>query len=164
MKTLPGTCKAVILLAIGAAAILSFRVLAEPKPVEPPASKATFVLKVKNTTYVKDADRFKDVLKHLKTQLYDVVLEKEDGTQEHLVPGHSAKLDIKTDKVTASESAKNASTDGNTRNPGNTRNSGSTPSPGATRNPGRTRNPCMTRNIASMDLSDIKTVLDELQQ
>ena len=90
---------------------------------------------------MKDAAHFEDVLKHLKTQLYDVVVYQEDGTQKHLLPGSSANLKIKTDKVTTSEVAKNASTGGFTRN-----------------------RPGMTRNIASMDLSDIKTVLDELQE
>jgi len=152
MKTLPGTSKVMILVAIGFVAILSFRAFAQPEPTEPPASKATFVLKIKNVTPVKDAARFEDVLKHLKTQLYDVVMYEKDGTQKHLVPGSNANLKIKTDKITTSESAENAPT------------GGSTPNPGSTRNPGVTRNSNFTRNIASMYSSDIRTVLDELQQ
>ena len=149
MKTLSRTSKIVILVASGVVAILSFRAFAQPypKPIEPPASKATFVLRVKNFTPVKDAAHFEDVLKHLKTQLYDVVIYEKDGTQKHLLPGSSANLKIKTDKVTTSEVAENASPSGHTRNPS-----------------GFTRNPGMTRNIASMYSSDIKTVLDELQE
>ena len=89
---------------------------------------------------MKDTARFEDVLKHLKTQIYDVVMYEGDGTQKHLVPGSSANLKIKTDKVTTSEVAENESPSGHTRNPG------------------------VTRNIASMYSSDIKTVLDELQE
>jgi hypothetical protein len=96
---------------------------------------------------VKDAARFEDVLKHLKTQIYDVVMYEGDGTQKHLVPGSGASLKIKTDKVTTSEVAENESPSGHTRNPS-----------------GHTRNPGVTRNIASMYSSDIKTVLDELQE
>jgi hypothetical protein len=156
MRTLTRTSKVVILAAIGGVAILSFRAFAQPypKPTEPPASKATFVLEIKNVTSVKDAARFEDVLKHLKTQIYDVVMYEGDGTQKHLVPGSSANLKIKTDKITTSEVAENESPSGHTRNPS-----------GHTRNPsGHTRNPGVTRNIASMYSSDIKTVLDELQE
>ena len=142
MKTLTRTSKVVILAAMGGVAILSFRAFAQPypKPTEPPASKATFVLKIKNFTPLKDAAHFEHVLTHLKTQLYDVVIHDTNGTQKLLVPGSSAKLDIKTDKVTKSEVAKDASPGGRTRNA-----------------------PGMTRNIASMYSSDIKAVLDELQ-
>jgi hypothetical protein len=137
-------------------ALLSFRAFAQPnpEPTEPPKSKATFVLKVKNFTPVKNAARFEDILKHLKTQLYDVVVHEENGTQKHLLPGSSAKLDIKTDKVTTSEGAKNVPTGEFTR---------STRQPGVTRQSGVTRQPGMTRQIASMYSSDIKAVLDELQ-
>ena len=131
-----------ILVVIGMVAILSFRVFAQPnpEPTEPPASKATFVLKIKTATPVKDEARFEDVLKHLKTQLYDIVLHEENGKERHLVPGSSAKVDIKTDKVTTSEAAKNAPTGELTLI--------------------QTR---ATRQVASMDTSDIKSVLDELQ-
>ena len=123
-------------------AILSFRVFAQPnpEPTEPPASKATFVLKIKTVTPVKDEARFEDVLKHLKTQLYDIVLHEENGKEKHLLPNSNAKLDIKTDKVTTSEAAKNAPTGELTLI--------------------QTR---ATRQVASMSTSDIKSVLDELQ-
>jgi len=142
MKTLTRTSKVIILAAMGGVAILSFRAFAQPdsKPTEPPASKATFVLKIKNLTTLKDAAHFEEVLTHLQTQLYDVVIHETNGTQKHLLPGSSAKLDIKTDKVTKSEVAKDASPGGHTRNA-----------------------PGMTRNIASMYSSDIKAVLNELQ-
>ncbi len=131
-----------ILVVIGMVAILSFRVFAQPnpEPTEPPASKATFVLKIKTVTPVKDEARFEDVLKHLKTQLYDIVLHEENGKEKHLLPNSNAKLDIKTDKVTTSEAAKNA--------------------PNGELTLIQTR---ATRQVASMDTSDIKSVLDELQ-
>ena len=131
-----------ILVVIGMVAILSFRVFAQPypEPTEPPASKATFVLKIKTVTPVKDPARFEDVLKHLKTQLYDIVLRDEHGKEEHLLPNSNAKLDIKTDKVTTSEAAKNAPTGELTLI--------------------QTR---ATRQVPSMFASDIKSVLDELQ-
>jgi hypothetical protein len=131
-----------ILVVIGMVAILSFRVFAQPnpEPTEPPASKATFVLKIKTATPVKDEARFEDVLKHLKTQLYDIVLHEENGKEKHLLPNSNAKLDIKTDKVTTSEAAKNA--------------------PNGELTLIQTR---ATRQVASMFASDIKSVLDELQ-
>ena len=131
-----------ILVVIGMVAILSFRVFAQPnpEPTEPPASKATFVLKIKTATPVKDEARFEDVLKHLKTQLYDIVLHEENGKEKHLLPNSNARLDIKTDKVTTSEAAKNA--------------------PSGELTLIQTR---ATRQVASMDTSDIKSVLDELQ-
>jgi hypothetical protein len=142
MKTLSGTSKVVILVAIGVVAILSFRAFAQPypEPTEPPASKATFVLKIKNVTPVKNEAHFEDVLKHLKTQLYDIVLHEENGEEKHLPPNSNAKLDIKTDKVTTSEAAKNA--------------------PAGELTLIQTR---ATRQVASMFTSDIKSVLDELQ-
>ncbi len=131
-----------ILVVIGMVAILSFRVFAQPfpEPTEPPASKAAFVLKIKTVTPVKDEARFEDVLKHLKTQLYDIVLHEENGKEKHLLPNSNAKLDIKTDKVTTSEAAKNA--------------------PNGELTLIQTR---ATRQVASMSTSDIKSVLDELQ-
>src|SRR5438046_4789745 len=140
MKILSETSKVVILVAIGVVAILSFRAFAQRRPTEPPASKATFVLKIKTVTPVKDEARFEDVLKHLKTQLYDIVLHEENGKEKHLLPNSNAKLDIKTDKVTTSEAAKNA--------------------PNGELTLIQTR---ATRQVASMDTSDIKSVLDELQ-
>jgi len=142
MKTLSGTSKVMILVVIGMVAILSFRVFAQPnpEPAEPPASKATFVFKIKTVTPVKDEARFGDALKHLKTQLYDIVLHGENGKEKHLLPNSNAKLDIKTDKVTTSEAAKNA--------------------PNGELTLIQTR---ATRQVASMYTSDIKSVLDELQ-
>jgi hypothetical protein len=142
MKTLSGTSKVVILVAIGVVAILSFRVFAQPfpTPTMPPASKAAFVLRIQSVTAVKDSARFEDVLKHLKTQLYDIVIHEENGKERHLLPDSNAKLDIKTDKVTTSEAAKNAPTGELTLI--------------------QTR---ATRQVSSMFTSDIKSVLDELQ-
>jgi hypothetical protein len=131
-----------ILVVIGMVAILSFRVFAQPnpEPTEPPASKAALVLKIKTVTPVKDKARFEDVLKHLKTQLYDIVLHEGNGTEKHLLPNSNAKLDLKTDKVTTSEAAKNA--------------------PNGELTLIQTR---ATRQVASMFTSDIKSVVDELQ-
>ena len=131
-----------ILVVIGMVAILSFRVFAQPnpEPTEPPASKATFVLKIKTVTPVKDEARFENVLKHLKTQLYDIVLRDENGKEKHLLPNSNAKLDIKTDKVMTSEAAKNA--------------------PNGELTLIQTR---ATRQVPSMFASDIKSVVDELQ-
>ena len=131
------------MVAIGVVAILSFRAFAQPypEPTEPPASKATFVLKIKTITPLKGDDaRFEGVLKHLKTQLYDIVLHEENGEEKHLLPNSNAKLDIKTDKVTTSEAAKNA--------------------PNGELTLIQTR---ATRQVASMFAADIKSVLDELQ-
>ena len=133
-----------ILVVIGMVAILSFRVFAQPfpEPTEPPASKATFVLKIKTITPLKGTPaHFEDVLKHLKTQLYDIVLRDEHGKEERLLPNSNAKLDIKTDKVTTSEAAKNA--------------------PNGELTLIQTR---ATRQVGSMSTSDIKSVLDELVQ
>jgi len=142
MKTLSRPYQAVIVVAIGIVAILSFRLFAQPlpEPTEPRASDATFVLKVKNVTPLTNPDpkHFEGVLKNLKTQLYDVVIHKDDGTQQHLVHP-TAKLDIKTDKVTVSKVVNDGQTGGFTHMTG------------------------MTRMIASKDLSDINAVLSELQ-
>ena len=173
MKTLSGASKIAILVAVAVGVFLCFRAFARQKaePTEPPNSQATFVLKIKNVTPVKDAARFEDVLKHLKTQLYDIVMYQEDGTQKQLVPGSSAKLDIKTDKVTTSEGAENSPV-GGTRQPGETRQTRQpgetrqTRQPGETRQtrqPGMTRQTNATRQVSSMYSSDIKAVLDELQ-
>jgi hypothetical protein len=149
MKIASGTYKVAILVAIAVGALLSFRLFAERKaePTEPPKSQATFVLKIKNVTPVKDTDRFEEILKHLKTQLYDVVIHEKDRTQKHLVPGSSVKLDIKTDKVTTSEGAENSPT-GHTRMPGHTH---------------MAAQPGVMRQIASMYSSDINTVVNEMQ-
>jgi hypothetical protein len=132
-----------ILVVIGMVAILSFRVFAQPnpEPTEPPASKATFVLKIKNITPLKGTPaHFEEVLQHLQTKLYDIVLRDEHGNEKRLLPNSNAKLDIKTDKVTTSEAAKNAPTGELTLI--------------------QTR---ATRQVPSMFTSDIKSVLDELQ-
>jgi len=112
MKTLSGTFKLLVAVAIGVVAILSFRAFAQPAgmrptPVEPDASKATFVLKIKNVAALKNENHFKQVLKDLKTQLYEIHLVHSSGPPEDLPsPTPFAKLDIKTDRVTVSEKAK----------------------------------------------------------
>jgi len=145
MKTVSGTSKLVILAAIGTlAAVLTFRAFAErPLPPEPAASKATFVLKIKHVTAVKDEQKFKDVLKNLKTQLYEIhmVHSQGQGPPEDLPsPTPFAKLGIKTDKVTASETAKNEAGKEYTLIQVH-----------------------VTQRVASMSISDIQSVLNELQ-
>jgi hypothetical protein len=143
MKTLSGTSKLVILAAIGTlAAVLTFRAFAQrPLPPEPAASKATFVLKIKHVTAVKDEQKFKDVLKNLKTQLYEIHMVHSQGASEDLPsPTPFAKLGIKTDKVTASETAKNEAGKEYTLIQVH-----------------------VTQRVASMSISDIQSVLNELQ-
>ena len=143
MKTVSGTSKLVILAAIGTlAAVLTFRAFAErPLPPEPAASKATFVLKIKHVTAVKDEQKFKDVLKNLKTQLYEIHMVHSQGASEDLPsPTPFAKLGIKTDKVTASETAKNEGGKEYTLIQVH-----------------------VTQRVASMSISDIQSVLNELQ-
>jgi len=143
MKTLSRKLKLVALVGIGLAAVFALRVFAQaPEAAEPPASKATFVLKIKKPTEVKNPARFEEVLKKLKTQLYDIDMVDEHGNHKSIVPGPSpsAKADINTDKVTASEVAKDTSAGDlifiQTR---------------------------ATRQVASMSVSDIQAVLNELQ-
>jgi len=143
MKTLSRKLKLVALVGIGLAAVFALRAFAQPpEPAEPPASKATFVLKIKKPTEVKNPARFEEVLKKLKTQLYDIDMVDEHGNHKSIVPGPSpsAKADINTDKVTASEVAKDTSAGElifiQTRT---------------------------TRQVASMSVSDIQAVLNELQ-
>ena len=146
MKTVSGTSKLVILAAIGALAVLTFQAFAQPKrtpPPEPPKEKATFVLKIKNVTAVKNEQKFKDVLKNLKTQLYEIhmVHSQGQGPPEDLPsPTPFAKLGIKTDKVTASETAKNEAGKEYTLIQVH-----------------------VTQRVASMSISDIQSVLNELQ-
>jgi len=143
MKTLSRKFKLAALVGIGVATVFALRVFAQaPEAAEPPASKATFVLKIKKPTEVKNPARFEQVLKQLKTQLYDIDMVDEHGNHKSIVPGPSpsAKADINTDKVTASEVAKDTSTGElifiQTRT---------------------------TRQVASMSVSDIQAVLNELQ-
>ena len=144
MKTLSGTSKLVILAAIGALSVLTFQAFAQTKrtpPPEPPKEKATFVLKIKNVTAVKNEQKFKDVLKNLKTQLYEINMVHSQGASEDLPsPTPFAKLGIKTDKVTASETAKNEAGKEYTLIQVH-----------------------VTQRVASMSTSDIQSVLNELQ-
>jgi hypothetical protein len=143
MKTLSGTSKLVILVAIGTlAAVLTFRAFAQRTlPPQPPASKATFVLEIRNPTAVKDEQKFKDVLKNLKTQLYEIHMVHSQGASEDLPsPTPFAKLGIKTDKVTASETARNEAGKEYTLIQVH-----------------------VTQRVASMSTSDIQSVLNELQ-
>jgi len=144
MKTLSGTSKLVILAAIGALSVLTFQAFAQTKrtpPPEPPKEKATFFLKIKNVTAVKNEQKFKDVLKNLKTQLYEINMVHSQGASEDLPsPTPFAKLGIKTDKVTASETAKNEAGKEYTLIQVH-----------------------VTQQVASMYISDIQSVLNELQ-
>ena len=123
------------------AVVFALRVFAQaPEAAEPPASKATFVLKIKKPTEVKNPARFEQVLKQLKTQLYDIDMVDEHGNHKSIVPGPSPAAEINTDKVTASEVAKDISAGELTFIQVRT-----------------------TRQVASMSVSDIQAVLSELQ-
>jgi hypothetical protein len=144
MKTVSGTVKLVILVAIAALTVLTFRAFAQRTlPPEPSKEKATFVLYIKNPTAVKNEQKFKDVLKNLKTQLYEIhmVHSQGQGPPEDIPsPTPFAKLDIKTDKVTVSETAKNEAGKEYTLIQVH-----------------------VTQRVASMSTSDILSVLNELQ-
>ena len=156
MKTLSGTLKYVVMAAIGLVAVLTFRALAQstvPAPHVPPASKAAFVLIIQSERAVKDEENFEDVLKTLKSQLYCLHMKHSQGhpqghgphkgQMEYDLTGGSdacAQLDIKTDKVTMSETAKSAS--------------GEELTPISTHT---------TIQVPSMSSSDITTVLNALQ-
>jgi hypothetical protein len=145
MKTLSRKFKLVGFVGVGVAAMFALRVFAQPpEAAEPPASKATFVLKIKMPTAVKDPAHFEEVLKKLNTQLYDIDLADEHGQHKHIVPSPgpspSPRAEINIDKVTASEVAKDMSAGDlifiQVR---------------------------ITRQVASMSVSDIQAVLNELQ-
>jgi hypothetical protein len=141
MKTLSRKFKLAALVGIGVAAVFALRVFAQaPEAAEPPASKAIFVLKIKKPTEVKNPARFEQVLKQLKTQLYDIDMVDEHGNHKPIVPGPSPAAKINTDKVTASEVAKDISAGELTFIQVRT-----------------------TRQVASMSVSDIQAVLGELQ-
>ena len=143
MKTLSRKFKLLALVGIGVAAAFALRAFAQaPEAAEPAASKATFVLKIKKPTEVKDPVKFERVLRELKTQLYDIIMVDEHGHQNPIVPTPtpSPKAEINTDKATASELAKNISAGELTFIQVRT-----------------------TRQVASMYVSDIQAVLNELQ-
>jgi hypothetical protein len=141
MKTLSRKFKLVGFVGIGVVAVFALRVFAQPpQAAEPPASKATFVLKIKNPTEVKNPAHFEQVLKNLKTQLYDIDMVDEHGNHKPIVPSTSPTAEINTDRVTASEVAKNISAGELTFIQVRT-----------------------TRQVASMSVSDIQAVLNELQ-
>jgi hypothetical protein len=104
MKILSGKLKYVVVAALGLLVVLTLRVFAQTPASEPDTG---FVLKIKTPTPLKGGvDHFKAVLKTLSTKNYDFDVVDEHGKHTHIGPGGSAKLDIKTDKVTASELAK----------------------------------------------------------
>jgi hypothetical protein len=141
MKTLSRKFKLLALVGIGVAVVFALRAFPQAaEPTEPPASKATFVLKIRNPTEVKDQARFEQVLKNLKTQLYDIDMVDQHGNHKSIVPGPGPRTEINTDKVTASEIAKNISAGELTFIQVRT-----------------------TRQVASMSVSDIQAVLNELQ-
>jgi hypothetical protein len=120
MKTLSGTFKlVVVVMAIGVLTILTFRAFAQ-QPASAKASDATFTLKIKDVAALKDGSTqgkndFKETLKKLGTQSYRIRLVHGNGQADENInagpdPGPNAKLELKTDKVTTSEIAKNAST------------------------------------------------------
>lgn len=140
---LSGTRTYLILSAVAIFAMLGLRGLAQPfpAPTEPTVDKGPLILKIKKATSisVSDAD-FEAMLKSLSHAQYDIVIDKGDGHPKHLVPGSSAKFDIKTDRVIASDVAKRA--------------------PGSELTLIQTR---VTQQVASTSPSDLKKVVDTLQ-
>jgi hypothetical protein len=107
MKILSGKLKYVLLAAIMALAIFTFRAFAQTPAPEPRESDTGFVLKIKTQTSFKYSEaHFRDTLSKLSTKVYAFDLVDEKGNTTHIPPPASTKLDIKTDKVTASELAK----------------------------------------------------------
>ena len=89
-----------------ALAIFTFRAFAQPSPT-PPEPDTGFVLKIKTRTPLKNGEaHFRDTLSKLSTKLYDFDLLDEHGKHTPIIHGAGAKLDIKTDKVIASDLAK----------------------------------------------------------
>ncbi|HAK06673.1 MAG TPA: hypothetical protein DCO65_05305 [Spartobacteria bacterium] len=106
MKTLSGKLKYVVPAAVVVLAIFTYRAFAQTSLPEP---KTGFVLIIKTRTPLKYGEaHFRDTLSKLKTKLYNFDLLDKNGKHTPIVSGASAKLDIKTDKVTASELAKSA--------------------------------------------------------
>jgi hypothetical protein len=104
MKTLSGTLKYVALAAIGLLAVFTLRVFAQAPASEP---NTGFVLKIKTPTPLKNGEaHFRDTLSRLSTKQFAFDLVDERGNHKQIPSGASTKLDIKTDKVTASELAK----------------------------------------------------------
>jgi hypothetical protein len=126
MKTLSGTSKFVVLAIIGVMAIVTFRAFATEPPwaPEPDKTKATYVLKIKNVSAVKDEDAFKQMycsLEGLDPQFNKIWMKHSTNSPHHgeeeVLPAGcgkgaaaspGAKMDIKTDKVIVFEAARNA--------------------------------------------------------
>jgi hypothetical protein len=112
MKTRSGTFVFIVLAVIAVVALLSFRAFAAGSKQHTVASKK-FNLRIGRTATdyvdVKSKDAFTDALKHFGEDQYDInFLDHPGAPVEHYPPPHSAKTDIKTDKVTMSEAAKRA--------------------------------------------------------
>ena len=159
MKTLSGTAKFVVFPAIAIGAAIALHGFAQSpaatptrtEPPDPAPSHEKFVLKIKPRHPLKDSTKdgekaFKDLLnngnysaaKGNKVHMRHTSAEEND---EYLPTGSgtSSKLDIKTDKVTASETAKNIEAEELT-----------------------VIGPHVTIQVASSSSTDIKAVLDQL--
>jgi hypothetical protein len=144
MKILSGTRTYIALAALAIVALLSFQALAQkPKPTQPPepsVGQATFILKIRDTVPTKGSQAdFEKVLDTLNTTLFDLYTTDEKGECKHHTKGNH-KVCIRTDKVTTPESAKTDATGEVTYI--------------------QTRT---TIQVPSMDSSDIKKVVDQLQ-
>ena len=144
MKTLSGTFafKLVVLAAVAVIAVLAFRAFMQK-------DEATFVLKIQKVTPVKNEADFENVLRNLKTQLYEIYVIDERGNRRKIVPSTTrspssaqSTLNINTDKITTSELALAKKDVG-----------GNDVSPSGT----------VTYKVLSMSAEDIKDVLDQLQ-
>jgi hypothetical protein len=111
MKTLSGTVKFVVFAIIAMVAVITFRAFAQPTAA-PTSGPKKFTLKIgrTNTEFVdvKSKKQFIDVLGQLKEDQYKIDFKDHDGAPvEHYPPLPG--VGIKTDKVTTSEVAQNAS-------------------------------------------------------
>lgn len=146
MKTLSGTFafKLAVLAVVATVAVLTFRAFAQTpsaKATQPStADQAIFVLKIQKATPVRDEAKFENVLKKLRTQLYQIDVVDQKGNRREIRPSTAQnKLNINTDKVTASEMAGEK---------------GAGPEPSG---------PRVVQSVSTMYTSDLQDVVNELQ-
>jgi hypothetical protein len=140
MKTLSGTSKLVVLTAITALTVLSFRSFAQPEGNKPPPADQTITLKFKGAK-VQNETNFQKALCKLHSNQYQVHMKHSDaGKADEDWPPCPASSDIKTDKITTSAFAMNLSADELT-----------------------VIGPHVTQAVSSANKADIQKILNELQ-
>lgn len=144
MRTLFGINKTLAIVAVTAVAALTFHSFAQssaPKPQPPAPADLKITLKFKNAM-VKDEDAFSRKLAKMDKKQYQVRMKHANASKpdEDFPPTAPAQSEIKTDKVTVSEFAKNGSTEELT-----------------------VIGPHVTQAVTSASKDDIQAVLDELQ-